>query len=132
MTGQPLSWADDLAKVISGAVLTDESALAAAAFDFGRVVERCPQAVVRPSSVEDVAAVVKFAARHNLKIAPRGAGHSQSGQSLSDQIVLDMTSLNYIKSVQEESATVEAGIKWRALVEHLAPRNLMPPILTNN
>ena len=27
---------------------------------------------------------------------------------------------------------MQAGIKWRALVEHLAPQRLSPPVLTNN
>jgi cytokinin dehydrogenase len=127
-----MSWANDLGREISGKVLTDDPAREAAATDFGRIVARKPQVVVRPASTEDVARVVKFAARNSLPLATRGGGHSQSGQSLSDQIVLDTTSLNQVVRVTKDAVTVQAGIKWRGLVDHLAPQRLSPPVLTNN
>ena len=104
----------------------------AAATDFGRLVVRRPEAVVRPASAVDVACVLKFAARHSLRVATRGGGHSQTGQSLSDQIVLDMTALSKVVAMGENTVTVQGGIKWRALVEHLASERLSPPVLTNN
>ena len=134
-------WTSDLAREISGQVLTDDSAREAVSTDFGRLVVRKPAAVVRPRSAEDVAGVVKFAAGHGLGVATRGAGHSQTGQSLSEHIVLDMTSLDQVKRVEApESAspaspgtvTCQAGLKWRSLVEQLAPSALSPPVLTNN
>ena len=91
-----MSWTNELAREISGRVLTDDAAREAVATDFGRIVVRRPQVVVCPASAEDVARVVKFAARNSLHVATRGGGHSQSGQSLSDQIVLDMTSLDQV------------------------------------
>jgi cytokinin dehydrogenase len=127
-----MSWTDELTQEISGRVLTDDASRDAVATDFGRVIVRRPQVVVCPASTEDVARVVKFAASHSLTVATRGGGHSQTGQSLSDQIVLDMTSLNQVVNVREDAATVQGGIKWRALVEHLATQNLSPPVLTNN
>lgn len=127
-----MSWTQDLAREIPGGVLTDDAARAAVATDFGRIIVRRPQAVVRPASAQDVARVVKFAARHSLHVATRGGGHSQTGQSLSDQIVVDMTALNQVTRVAEDAVTTQAGIKWRALVEHLAPQRLSPPVLTNN
>jgi cytokinin dehydrogenase len=127
-----MNWTRELAQENSGSVLTDDAACEAVATDFGRIVVRRPQVVVCPASAEDVVRVIKFAARNSLRVATRGGGHSQSGQSLSDQIVLDMTSLNRVTRVREDAATVQAGIKWRALVEHLAPQSLSPPVLTNN
>jgi cytokinin dehydrogenase len=127
-----MSWADELAQEISGRVLSDDAAREAVATDFGRIIVRRPQVVVCPASAEDVARVVKFAARNSLQVATRGGGHSQTGQSLSDQIVLDMTSLNQVTRVAEDGVTAQAGIKWRALVEHLTPQRLSPPVLTNN
>jgi cytokinin dehydrogenase len=127
-----MSWTNELGQEISGRVLTDDAARDAVATDFGRIIVRRPQVVVCPGSSEDVSRVIKFAARNSLRVATRGGGHSQSGQSLSDQIVLDMTSLHRVAGVREDAATVQAGIKWRALVEHLAPHRLSPPVLTNN
>ena len=141
-----MTWTPELAREIRGQVLTDDAARDVAATDFGRVVVRRPAAVVRPASAEDVARLVKFAAERGLGVATRGAGHSQSGQSLSEHIVLDMTALDQIKRVEAPgnpasaaaspasggSVTCQAGLKWRSLVEQLAPQSLSPPVLTNN
>ena len=129
-----MSWAAELAREISGQALTDDASRDAVATDFGHLVVRKPAVVVRPASSEDVAGVVKFAAKHSLAVSTRGGGHSQTGQSLSDHILLDMTSLNRVQEVDEKGSTVvcQGGIKWRALVEQLAPHHLSPPVLTNN
>lgn len=127
-----MGWTDELAREISGSVFTDDATRDIVATDFGRIVVRRPQAVVCPTSVEEVARVMKFAARNSLAVGTRGGGHSQSGQSLSGQIVLAMTSLSQVTRVTDDTVTVQAGIKWRALVEHLAAHRLAPPVLTNN
>src|SRR5579875_3541145 len=113
-----MNWISDLAAKIQGAVLSDEASRVAFASDFGRIVERKPALVVRPASGGDVAEVLKFAARNSLHVTARGAGHSQSGQSLSDQIVL--------------AVRCQAGMTWRSLLEKLLPLGLSPPVLTNN
>jgi cytokinin dehydrogenase len=129
-----MTWAGELQSEIHGQVLTDEASCHAMAGDFGRLITRKPQAVVRPASTEDVARAVKFAARHSLAVGTRGCGHSQSGQSLSDQILLDMSALDKLLGMDEGKLAVrcQAGMKWRALVEQLAPQHLSPPVLTNN
>ncbi len=129
-----MTWAAELAREIRGQVLVDDASRESVSRDFGGVIVRKPAAVVRPASTEDVATAVKFAVRHGLSVSTRGGGHSQTGQSLSDQIVLDMTSLDKVLEVNPEAGAVtcQAGLKWRALVEHLAPQQLSPPVLTNN
>src|SRR5207247_6916922 len=55
----------------------------------------------------------------------------------------DMTSLDQVKRVDPSGSagvpsatggtvTCQAGLKWRSLVEQLAPSALSPPVLTNN
>jgi cytokinin dehydrogenase len=129
-----VTWTQDLAREIAGQVLTDESARANVATDFGRVVSRTPVAVVRPACTEDVAHVLKFASSRFLAVSTRGAGHSQAGQSLSEHIVLDMTAMSQIRSVDEAALTVvcQGGVSWRTLAGHLAGLRLSPPVLTNN
>jgi cytokinin dehydrogenase len=127
-----MSWIEDLARELPGKVLTTAAELDVAASDFGRVVTRRPRALICVQGAGDVACAVKFAARYSLAVATRGSGHSQAGQSLSHDIVLNMSALNQIQEVTEDSATVQAGVTWRALVEHLAPQSLSPPVLTNN
>src|SRR5207245_2453393 len=85
--GGLMTWTSDLAREISGQVLTDDSAREATATDFGRLVVRKPAAVVRPPSTEDAARVVKFAARHGRRVQTRGAGHSQADNCAEIEVV---------------------------------------------
>jgi len=59
-----MTWVTELGREISGQVFTDEASRQAVATDFGRLVVRKPQAVVRPASTEDVSRLLKFAAKH--------------------------------------------------------------------
>ena len=129
-----MSWAAELVREIRGEVLVDDASRESVATDFGHMIVRKPGAVVRPASTEDVASTVKFAVRHGLSVSTRGGGPSQTGQSLSDQIVLDMGSLVQVLEVDpgQGRATCQAGLKWRALVQQLTPQQLSPPVLTNN
>lgn len=129
-----MSWTADLAREVSGQILADDASREAVSTDFGRIVVRKPAAVVRPASSQEVASIVKFAVRNNLSVSTRGGGHSQTGQSLSEQIVLDMTLLGGLLEVNAEKGLVrcQGGLKWRELVQQLAPQHLSPPVLTNN
>ncbi len=129
-----MNWSADLAREVSGQVLLDDASREAVSTDFGRIIVRKPVAVVRPESSEDVANVIKFAVRNGLSVSTRGGGHSQTGQSLSEQIVLDMTSLNAVGEVNPSKGyiTCQTGLKWRDLVRHLSAQQLSPPVLTNN
>ena len=122
-----------LRSLLRGQLVTDEDALQDVSTDFGRLVRYQPGAIVVPASSQDIQCVIEFANREGCPIAVRGAGHSQSGQSLSrGGILLDMMSLNRVYRVEGDSAWVDAGITWRELVEHLRPKGLVPPVLTNN
>lgn len=129
-----VNWTDNLAAEIETEVFTQDGALEQAATDFGRIVRRKPQAIVRPGSAQQVARAVRFAGQHGLAIGAQGSGHSQSGQSLSNQLLLDLTGLSQIDSPDAPgcSVRVSAGVRWRALLERLAPLSLSPPVLTNN
>jgi len=128
------SWVQELATLIPGRALTDSESIKAASSDFGRIIDRKPCVVVRPQSTGDVQETIRFAARRSLHITARGAGHSQSGQSLSDQIALDLRDLNAVLRFDpvEETVVCQAGITWRLLLEKLLPLGLSPPVLTNN
>jgi cytokinin dehydrogenase len=127
-----MTWIAELEAEISGQVLSDDASREAASTDFGHVIVRKPAVVVRPASTEDVAKTLNFAVRHSLSVSTRGGGHSQTGQSLSDHILFDMTSLNAIRAVDKQAVVCQAGLKWRSLVEQLADKKLSPPVLTNN
>lgn len=122
-----------LRSLLRGQLVTDEDALQDVSTDFGRLVRCRPKAIVVPASSQDIQRVVEFANRESFPVSIRGAGHSQSGQSLSrGRLLLDMMALNRVYRVKGDAAWVDAGITWRELVERLGPRGLVPPILTNN
>ena len=79
---------------LDGVLRTDDEALTAASGDFGVFVNRRPVAVLEPGSVLDIARVVRFANKHDLRIAVRGHGHSIYGQTLvKGGIVIQMSTL---------------------------------------
>jgi cytokinin dehydrogenase len=127
-----MTWITELEAEISGQVLSDDASREAVASDFGRLIARKPATVVRPDETADVAKTLKFAARHGLSVSTRGGGHSQTGQSLSEHIVLDMGSLSKVRAVDEASVVCQTGLTWRSLVEQLSRERLSPPVLTNN
>src|SRR6266536_1636392 len=72
-----------------------------------------PTAVVLPRTTEQVVAIVKLCARHNLPFIPRGAGTSLSGAVLavSGGVMITLSRMNKILSVDHRNrrALVEAG-----------------------
>src|SRR5712675_1786115 len=52
---------------VTGELTTDPAALSATADDFGHVIHRTPQYVLKPASVADVSAVVAWAASRGLR-----------------------------------------------------------------
>ncbi|QWF85420.1 FAD-binding protein [Amycolatopsis sp. CA-230715] len=118
--------------VADGEVRTDGEALDAAARDFGGHVSRKPAAVVRPGSVDDVVAVVRWAGEHGMPVSARGAGHSMNGQAQVDGgVVLDMRSLNQVREIGEDRVTVDAGALWSEVAAATIARGLTPPVFTD-
>jgi len=72
-----------------------------------------PSAVVLPRSTDEVSAVVKLCARHQLPFIPRGAGTSLSGTVLpvGGGVMIALTRMNTILSIDHRNrrALVEAG-----------------------
>ena len=87
-----------LQRTFSGEIVTPE----ADGYDDARrvwnaVFDRRPALVVRPMSVADVQAALRFGREHDLEIAVRGGGHSAVGHSTSDGgIVIDLGRMNEV------------------------------------
>lgn len=84
----------------------------------------CPDVIVLPASTEQVAAVMKLANEFRCPVVPRGAGTGMTGGSLAIKggIVMVMTRLNKILSVDMDNLTaeVEPGVvtgEFQRLVE---------------
>jgi FAD/FMN-containing dehydrogenase len=66
---------------------------------------RVPAAVLRPRSVQDIVAMVRYANQHRLKVAIRGDGHSRYGQTQAEAgVVIDSRSLNAVRVRTPHSA----------------------------
>jgi len=124
----------DLERIVEGTVTDAPDQLDEVSQDFGRIIQKQPQIVVRPQNSTDVVRVVKYALEQGLTVAPRATGNSLGGQCLSqDGIVLDMKSLNQIYAIQEDILWFQAdtSVTWREVVSASIPQGLIPPTLTN-
>lgn len=107
-------------------------ARAATASDFGHIVHKQPQAVLKPSSPTDIAAATRWAGSKGLRVAARGQGHSIFGRAMADMgVVIDMTRLNKIHRIDDDRIVVDAGTTWQAVLDATLPHGLTPPVLTN-
>jgi FAD/FMN-containing dehydrogenase len=128
------SMISDIKHLIEGETSTLEEDLIAVSQDFGGIIRKQPQIVVRPHSSTDIAKVVKYAINQELTISSRAAGHSLSGQSLNqDGILLDMRSLNQIHEFHPDQLwfKADAGVTWKKIVDTSILHNVIPPVLTN-
>lgn len=117
---------------LDGTLLTDTASRADAADDFGHIVHRTPVAVLRPGSVADVVAMVKYANRHRLKVAARGQGHATFGQGqVRGGLVIETTPLARIGTVRGRRVTVGAGARWSTLARATIGHGLTPTVFTD-
>jgi FAD/FMN-containing dehydrogenase len=89
---------DGLRRSIAGEIVMPESA----GYDDARRVwnamfDRRPALIVRPTSVADVQAAVRFGRERDLEIAVRGGGHSAVGHSTTEGgVVIDLAPMNEV------------------------------------
>lgn len=82
-------------------------------------VEVRPAAVVEAADAADVAAAVRFAARHGMPVSPQPSGHGVTG-ALDGAIVLRTAALEHCTvDTGARVARVGAGVKWQRLNEAL-------------
>jgi alkyldihydroxyacetonephosphate synthase len=123
------------AQLSQGAVSTDPADLAAHAHDWWTLAllrQRrgdaftLPAAVVRPSSTEEVATVLRWAQETRTPVVPFGGGSGVSGgaEAIAGSIALDTRRMNAVLGVDADALTVsaQAGIGGRELEEDLVGR----------
>jgi FAD/FMN-containing dehydrogenase len=117
---------------LDGELRFDEASRAAAADDFGHIVQRTPEGVLLPGSEQDVATIIRWAGGLGRKIAPQGQSHSVYGRAqVRAGIVIDMTQLRTVHDVQNDRVVVDAGAKWSEVLAVTLPQGLTPPVLTD-
>ncbi|MDB3971858.1 FAD-binding protein [Candidatus Thioglobus sp.] len=92
------------------------------------VYRQKPLAVVLPETVEQIKQVLKICKQHNTPVVTRGAGTGLAGGAmpLAQSIVLGLSKLNKIKSVDVENqlAVLEPGVRNIAISEAVAEHGL--------
>lgn len=90
-----------------------------------------PFIVARPQTLEQVVNLVKYAYQNSIPVYVRGGGTGYSGGEVptSSGIVLEMTGLNRILSIDKEGryVTCEAGVTVQALNQELRKHGLWWP-----
>ena len=112
--GKPSTLADELRAIIGedGVVCKPEELLVYEC-DAYTLEKNLPNFVVLPRSTEELVAIVKLCAKHNVPIIPRGAGTSLSGAVLAvtGGVMITLSRMDKILSVdcRNRRALVEAG-----------------------
>jgi hypothetical protein len=106
---------EDLRGLLQGEVRCDDVATQLYASD-ASIYELKPLGVVRPRTVDDVVAAVRYAGENNLPIHARGAGTGLAGESLGRGLVLDFS--RYFRRIvadEESRVRVQPGVVLASL-----------------
>lgn len=97
-------------------ILSDDPGYDEARLAWNRKVEQHPAVIVVAEAAQDVATAVTFARQHNLGAAVQGAGHGNVRPADDCLLILtqEMTAVTIDPIAQ--TATVEAGVKWGAVL----------------
>lgn len=125
------SVADELRAVVGDKWFLDSSEdLATYSYD-AFLPEFTPDAVLVPSSKEEISRILKLANQHRFHIIPRGAGTNISGTSVARKggVILAFHRMNRILSIEPENmcAVVQPGVVNADLQKKAAAFGLMYP-----
>ena len=113
-------------------VITSASVLDHHARDESPLPPTPPEAVVFPTTEEEVAAILRICSRTRVPVVPFGAGTSLEGHVLATAggVCIDLSQMNRIVSVNVDDldATVEAGVTRRQLDDRLRREGLFFPV----
>lgn len=90
-----------------------------------------PVELARPSSTDEVAAIVARAAAAGRRVKAIGAGHSFTAAAMTDGVLVSLDRMNGVVAVDPDrcEVRVQGGIDLRALSDHLAAAGLAMPNL---
>ena len=117
---------EELARVVSpGSLLREPADLLTYESDALLHLRETPGAVVLPTSVEEIQAVVRLCHREGVPFVARGSGSGLSGGALphKDGVLIGLAKLNRVLSVDLPNGriTVEPGITNLEITRHVAP-----------
>ena len=93
-----------------------------------QMLKTVPEAVVQPTSTEDVVFITKFARERKISLTPRGGASSGWGGAIPTRggIVVDFSRMRQILEIDKEKGTAraEAGVIWNNLEYQLNKQGL--------
>ena len=111
---------EDLRGQIAGEVRCDDLFVQLYATD-ASIYEIAPLGVVRPRTVEDVVATVRYAASHDISLLARGSGSGLAGESLGRGLIVDFSRyMRRVIEIGEQTVHVQAGVVLDDLNRQLA------------
>lgn len=123
---------EDLRRLLGDRLVTSQSVREQHGKDESPLPPALPDAVAYVRSTPEIAEVVKVCHSHRIPLIPFGAGTSLEGHVLatSGGLSLDLTGMDQILSVRVDDldATVEAGVKRKALNDRLSREGLFFPV----
>jgi len=127
-----MNWIDNLKNIVPEDIIYEDSnVLENYASDYTEDLVHLPDLVVKPNTIEEISAILKFSTEHSIPVTPRGAGTGLSGGSLpvNGGISLSMEKFNKILSIDEENflATVESGVINESFQQAVKARGLFYP-----
>jgi FAD/FMN-containing dehydrogenase len=108
-----------------------EDELARAVYSEAAGIARAmPTAVAVPVDAEDVVALVKWAAETRSSLIPRGSGSSMSGGAIGNGVILDLSRISHLGTIDGRARTVwaDAGVIWSTLDVAARRRGLRFPV----
>ena len=117
--------------VFTGASALYNRARVPAPFPAHRWEEHIPQAVVLPTTAEQISEVVKLANRHRIPVVPRAGatGLTDGAVPLRHGILVDIKLMNRILELDhaDRTVTVQPGVNMLKLNEELRPHGYIYP-----
>jgi len=113
------------------AVFIDEEVLSSYAHDETEDLHFLPDVVIKPSSAEEISAILKICNQYKIPVTPRGAGTGLSGGALPHLggLLLSIERLNKIIDIDERNlqVTTESGVITEILQDAVKAKNLFYP-----
>ncbi|MEM1402042.1 MAG: FAD-binding oxidoreductase [Pseudomonadota bacterium] len=113
-------------------LLTDAQSLERYGRDWTRAYEPAPSAIVLPKTVEELQAIVRWAAAENVALVPSGGRSGLSGGAVAakGELVVALDRMNTIEEFNATERTVHcgAGVVTAALQEFAEERGLFYPV----
>jgi FAD/FMN-containing dehydrogenase len=126
VTEQPLD-SQELAATVRGTVYRqDDAGYGPEVAGFNLATTHRPALAVEATCTEDVAAAVRFAAERGLPVAVQATGHGAVTAVDAGVLISTKAMTGVSNDPAARTATVGAGVKWKAVVEAAAEHGLAP------